>query len=198
MDSTKPLANSAVAARRSPSTRRNDRTIRSAAPLSIRHLPITAAKAITIPMSPATCPNAAATRAIFIGTSPGDSRLTRIAAVTSARKALSRNTRIMPMTVTTPKSRITRGSITGWFSGLRCRVRVAWRHFNGSSAPRQAVLEGVGEGSWRGELERGVGEGSWRGELERGTGSEPTNKPQVVPLTSPARCLSPLFANHEM
>ena len=39
--------------------------MRSAAPLSIRHLPITAARAMTMPILPADAPNASATREIF-------------------------------------------------------------------------------------------------------------------------------------
>ncbi len=50
-----------------PEQSRKPRTIRSAAPLSSMHLPITAASAITMPILPADSPNAVATRAIFVG-----------------------------------------------------------------------------------------------------------------------------------
>ena len=53
-----------------PSSRTNNRTIRSAAPDSIRHRPITAAIAITIPILPAVVPKASATRVIFTATVP--------------------------------------------------------------------------------------------------------------------------------
>ena len=87
----------------------NALTIRSAAPLSIIACPAIAASAMTIPMVPAVRPNPSATRAIFTAGSPGASRLTTIAAVTSARNALSRSSRIAPRIVAIPTRRITAG-----------------------------------------------------------------------------------------
>ena len=105
----KQLPSSAQAARFSPSTLRNDRTIRSAAPLSIRHLPVMEARAMTIPMAPATEPKASATRVTFAAISPGDNRLTSRAAVINARKAFIRSTRIIPTTTTMAIARIRNG-----------------------------------------------------------------------------------------
>ena len=85
--------------------------MRSAAPLSMRHLPMTAARAITMPILPTVDPKASATRVIFSANAPGDSRLTSMAAVINAMKALTRRTMIIPRTVTTPMIRITSGSM---------------------------------------------------------------------------------------
>ncbi len=63
---------------------------------------MTAAIAITIPIDPATLPNAAPTRVIFSVGSPGDIRLTLPAAMINARKALSRRPMIRPMIRPTP------------------------------------------------------------------------------------------------
>ena len=87
----------------------NALTIRSAAPLSIIAWPAIAASAMTIPIVPAVRPNPSATRAIFTAGSPGASRLTTIAAVTSARNAFRRRPRIPPRIVAIPTSRMSRG-----------------------------------------------------------------------------------------
>jgi len=103
------VAHSAVALRFSPKRPMNAVTIRSAAPLSIIAWPAIAASAITMPMVPAVRPKPSATRAIFAAGSPGASRLTTIAAATSARNAFRRSPRIPPRIVAIPTSRISKG-----------------------------------------------------------------------------------------
>ena len=56
IDNTKPLINIAHAARSSPSDAMSRRTILSAAPLSIMHMPMIAAIAITKPIPPTKLP----------------------------------------------------------------------------------------------------------------------------------------------
>ncbi len=97
-----PLAASASGVRLAPNADCNERTMRSAAPLSIMQRPITAAKAMTMPMLPAVRPNASATRVVRSGSGPGESTLTRKAAVINDRKAFTRRTRIMPTTTAMP------------------------------------------------------------------------------------------------
>jgi len=109
MARTKLAPARASGARFSPSSPRKDRTIRSAAPLSIRHLPITAAKAMTMPILAVAPPKASATRCILSPNAPGARRLTSIAAMIRAIKALTRRTMIRPTTVTIPNTRITSG-----------------------------------------------------------------------------------------
>ncbi len=104
-----PLPISATGARDSPNAPSIARTMRSAAPLSISALPMIAARAITMPMAPATVPKACATRVILTARSPGAMRLTTNAAMMSARKAFVRSTRIRLMTTATPTTRTTRG-----------------------------------------------------------------------------------------
>ena len=92
--------------------------MRSAAPLSIRHLPMIAAMAMTMPTPAAVLPNASATRPIFSAKAPGENTLTSIAAVIKAMNALTRSTIIMPMTVTMPITRMTSGSVISSIRGL--------------------------------------------------------------------------------
>ena len=115
-DSTKPLPIIADAPRFSPSTARKARTMRSAAPLRIMASPITAARAMTIPMAPAVAPKASTTRttgsvnaAADSGTSAPTRKLTTRAAVRSARKAFTRRRTIPPSTTAMPMARIRNG-----------------------------------------------------------------------------------------
>src|SRR5947199_153411 len=89
----------------------NARTIRSAAPLSIIAFPAIAARAMTIPIVPAVRPKPSATRAIFTAGSPGASRPTTIAAVTSARNAFRRSPRRPSRIAVIPTSRISHGGM---------------------------------------------------------------------------------------
>lgn len=111
-DRTNPLDINDMPQRFSPSSPTKSLTTRSAAPESIRHLPMIAAMAMTTPILPAVVPNSVATRLIFSENSPGASRLTTIAAVIRARNALTRRATIIPMTMATPMARMTRGPAT--------------------------------------------------------------------------------------
>ncbi len=73
--------------------------------------PVIAASAMTIPIVPAVRPNPSATRAIFAAGSPGVSRLTTIAAVTSARNAFRRSPTIPPRIAAMPTNRMSTGCI---------------------------------------------------------------------------------------
>jgi len=109
IDRTKPLAISDTSHRFWPNRRTNTRTTRSAAPEAIRQSPMIAASAITTPILPAVVPNASATRPILLANGPGANRLTTVAAVINARKALTRSATIMPMTIAMPTIRMSRG-----------------------------------------------------------------------------------------
>lgn len=64
---------------------------------------------MTMPIDPATFPNADVTLVIFVASSPGAMKLTTNAATINAMKALTRNARINPMTIETPVARIIKG-----------------------------------------------------------------------------------------
>ena len=105
---------SAIGAFFSPRALKNARTIRSAAPLSSMHFPMTAAIAMTIPMLPQADPKAVATREIEPAHDPApshqtDSRLTIMAAVIKAMKALTFRPMMRPKTVAIPHAKMTSG-----------------------------------------------------------------------------------------
>ncbi len=95
--------------------------MRSAAPLSSKQAPTTAANAITNPTFFAAPPNSSATRVIFspmgAGTnssptfSSGFIKLTTNAAVSNARKAFTFKPRINTSTTATPTARMTNGDM---------------------------------------------------------------------------------------
>ena len=126
--------------------------MRSAAPLSSRQVPTTAAKAMTSPTLAAASPKARATRLIFSPVPPaGFSKLTTIAAASRAKKALTRSPKISPSTTATPTARMRNGSMGAAGSGGEARggcppaasvsIEPARPASAGASAPR-----GSGEG----------------------------------------------------
>ena len=90
---------------------RNARTIRSAVPLSIIHLPITTERAMTIPILPLAEPKASASRLTFVATSPGPRNLTRIAEVIREMNALNLRMVIIPAIVAIPMARMINGKV---------------------------------------------------------------------------------------
>lgn len=64
-----------------------------------------------MPILPAVAPKASVTRLVFTANSPGASRLTTMAAVIKARKALTRKAIIIPSTTAIPIARISNGPI---------------------------------------------------------------------------------------